>query len=150
MLSRTRLPRSSTAASAAQLSAAQTMLRSNFPFMLLRFPQVMNASVPRLTKFADGITAVDTEYVRPQMDASHVVVADGRAAIVDTGPNTDVPLILAALEELCVARDAVQWLFLTHVHLDHAGGAGQLMRELPNATCVVHPRGAPHMIDPGK
>jgi glyoxylase-like metal-dependent hydrolase (beta-lactamase superfamily II) len=110
----------------------------------------MNASVPRLTKFADGITAVDTEYVRPQMDASHVVIADGRAAIVDTGPNTAVPLILAALEELCVARDAVQWLFLTHVHLDHAGGAGQLMRELPNATCVVHPRGAPHMIDPGK
>ena len=110
----------------------------------------MSASVPRLTRFADGITAVDTEYVRPQMDAAHVVVANGRAAVVDTGPNTAVPLILAALDELSVPRDAVQWLFLTHVHLDHAGGAGQLMAALPNATCVVHPRGAPHMIDPGK
>src|SRR3954469_13714723 len=137
MLSRTRLPRSSTAALAAQLSAAQTMLRSNLPFMLLRFPQVMNASVPRLTKFADGITAVDTEYVRPQMDASHVVIADGRAAIVDTGPNTAVPLILAALDELDVAPEAVEYLFLTHVHLDHAGGAGALMRALPNAMAVV-------------
>ena len=110
----------------------------------------MNQSLPRLTKFADGITAVDTEYVRPQMDAAHVVVEGARAAIVDTGPNTAVPLILAALAELGVARNAVEYLFLTHVHLDHAGGAGALMRELPRATAVVHPRGAPHMIDPSK
>jgi glyoxylase-like metal-dependent hydrolase (beta-lactamase superfamily II) len=110
----------------------------------------MEQGLPRLTKFADGITAVDTEYVRPQMDASHVVIAGSRAAIVDTGPNTAVPLILAALEQLGVGRDAVDYLFLTHVHLDHAGGAGALMRELPGATAVVHPRGAPHMIDPAK
>ena len=110
----------------------------------------MNAVMPRLTTFADGITAVDTEYVRPQMDASHIVVAGARAAIVDTGPNTAVPLILAALEKLQLAPDAVQFLFLTHVHLDHAGGAGALMRALPRATAVVHPRGAPHMLDPAK
>ncbi len=110
----------------------------------------MSAVIPRLTRFADGVTAVDTEYVRPQMDASHVVVADGQAAIIDTGPNTAVPLILAALDELQVSADAVRYLFLTHVHLDHAGGAGALMRALPNASCVVHPRGAPHMIDPSK
>jgi glyoxylase-like metal-dependent hydrolase (beta-lactamase superfamily II) len=113
-------------------------------------PQAMNAVMPRLTTFADGITAVDTEYVRPQMDASHVVVERGHAAIVDTGPNTAVPLILAALEQLEIAPDAVDFLFLTHVHLDHAGGAGALMRALPRATAVVHPRAAPHMIDPAK
>src|SRR5688572_22983133 len=110
----------------------------------------MSDSLPRLTKFADGITAVDTEYVRPQMDASHIVVMGSRAAIVDTGPNTAVPLILAALTELGIERDAVDYLFLTHVHLDHAGGAGALMGALPNATAVVHPRGAPHMVDPSK
>jgi glyoxylase-like metal-dependent hydrolase (beta-lactamase superfamily II) len=113
-------------------------------------PQAMNAVMPRLTRFADGVTAVDTEYVRPQMDASHVIATDGQAAIVDTGPNTAVPLILSALSELRLAPDSVRYLFLTHVHLDHAGGAGALMRALPNATCVVHPRGAPHLIDPGK
>jgi glyoxylase-like metal-dependent hydrolase (beta-lactamase superfamily II) len=113
-------------------------------------PQAMNAVMPRLTSFADGVTAVDTEYVRPQMDASHVVVSGSHAAIVDTGPNTAVPLILAALEKLGLAPAAVDWLFLTHVHLDHAGGAGALMRALPNAVCVVHPRGAPHMVDPSK
>jgi glyoxylase-like metal-dependent hydrolase (beta-lactamase superfamily II) len=114
------------------------------------FAGFMGASLPRLTKFADGITAVDTEYVRPQMDAAHVVVNGSRAAIVDTGPNTAVPLIVAALTELGLSPDSVDYLFLTHVHLDHAGGAGALMRALPNATAVVHPRGAPHMIDPGK
>jgi glyoxylase-like metal-dependent hydrolase (beta-lactamase superfamily II) len=114
------------------------------------FAVAMSVSLPRLTKFADGITAVDTEYVRPQMDASHVVVSGARAAIVDTGPNTAVPLIVAALAELGVEPAAVDYLFLTHVHLDHAGGAGALLRALPNATVVVHPRGAPHMIDPRK
>jgi glyoxylase-like metal-dependent hydrolase (beta-lactamase superfamily II) len=84
------------------------------------------------------------------MDAAHVVVSGSRAAIVDTGPNTAVPLILAALAELGIERDAVEWLFLTHVHLDHAGGAGALMGALPRATAVVHPRGAAHMIDPAK
>ncbi len=110
----------------------------------------MSGSLPRLTKFADAITAVDTEYVRPQMDAAHIVVSGSRAAIVDTGPNTAVPLILAALDELGIARDAVEFLFLTHVHLDHAGGAGALMQSLPKATAVLHPRGATHMSDPSK
>jgi glyoxylase-like metal-dependent hydrolase (beta-lactamase superfamily II) len=110
----------------------------------------MTESVPCLTRFADGITAVDTEYVRPQMDAAHIVISGARAAIIDTGPNTAVPLILAALAELGFEPDAVDYLFLTHVHLDHAGGAGALMRALPGATAIVHPRGATHMIDPGR
>ena len=76
-------------------------------------PLAMSGSVPRLTKFADGITAVDTEYIRPQMDASHIVVSGSRAAIVDTGPNTAVPLVLAGLAELGIERDAVELLFLT-------------------------------------
>jgi glyoxylase-like metal-dependent hydrolase (beta-lactamase superfamily II) len=126
-----------------------TAVRSNPRLQLLRC-RIMNASVPRLTSFADGVTAVDTEYVRPQMDAAHIVVAGGRAAIIDTGPNTAVPLILAALKQLGVAPEAVDYLMLTHVHLDHAGGAGALMRALPRARCLVHPRGAPHMIDPSK
>jgi len=110
----------------------------------------LNDRLPRLTKFADGITAVDTEYLRPQMDASHVVVSGTRAAVVDTGANNAVPLILGALAELGIEREAVEFLFLTHVHLDHAGGAGALLQALPRATAVIHPRGAPHMIDPAK
>ncbi|MGH8273360.1 MAG: MBL fold metallo-hydrolase [Gammaproteobacteria bacterium] len=97
-----------------------------------------------------GVYAIDTDYVRPRLDASHLVVRDGRAAFVDCGTNHSVPRLLAALDELNVAREVVDYLFLTHVHLDHAGGAGTLMRELPNATCVVHPRGAKHLSEPAK
>ena len=98
----------------------------------------------------DGITAIDTEYARPLQDASHLIVENGRGAFVDTGVNNSVPLLLAALKEQDVDAAAVDYVFLTHVHLDHAGGAGLLMRELPNARCVIHPRGAPHMVDPAK
>ena len=100
--------------------------------------------------FPGGITAIDTHYVRPRMDASHLVVEDGRAAFVDTGANNAVPRLLGALEARGLAPEDVDWLLLTHVHLDHAGGAGELMARLPRATAVIHPRGAPHMADPGK
>ncbi len=98
----------------------------------------------------DDITAIDAGYVRPQMAAIHVIEHGGRAALVDTGTAHSVPRVLAALTALGHAPDAVEYVLLTHVHLDHAGGAGAFMRALPNATLVVHPRGAPHMIDPSK
>jgi len=98
-----------------------------------------------------GITTIDTGYGdRPRFCAAYLLVQDGRAAFIDCGSNDSVPRMLAALEAQGLARDAVDWLILTHVHLDHAGGAGALMRELRNARLVVHPRGAPHMIDPSK
>ena len=96
----------------------------------------------------DGVYLIDTLYLRPGLAASHLVVDDGRAAFVDTGAAPAAPRLLAALDELGIARADVDYLFLTHVHLDHAGGAGQLMQALPNARAVLHPRGAPHLIDP--
>lgn len=105
---------------------------------------------PRLFRHPDGITAVDTEYVHPGHAAAHIVQQDGRAAFVDVGTNDSVPYLLAALDVLGITRESVDYVLLTHVHLDHAGGAGRLMRELPNATAILHPRGAPHMIDPAK
>ena len=92
--------------------------------------------------------AIDTGFQRPRFDAAYLVVQDGRAAFIDTGPNPGVPRLLAALSALGLARGAVDFVIPTHVHLDHAGGAGLLMHELPGATLVVHPRGARHMIDP--
>ncbi|MFZ9871792.1 MAG: MBL fold metallo-hydrolase [Steroidobacteraceae bacterium] len=100
--------------------------------------------------YDNGIHAIDAEYVRPMLDAVHLVVHEGRAAFVETGTSRSVPQLLAALTSLGLSPDVVDWVFITHVHLDHAGGAGQLMRALPNAKAVLHPRGAPHMIDPRK
>jgi glyoxylase-like metal-dependent hydrolase (beta-lactamase superfamily II) len=98
----------------------------------------------------DGLYLIDTDYVRPGLAAAHLVVDDGRAAFVDTGPGPAAHRLLAALDEVGVAREDVDYLFLTHVHLDHAGGAGQMMQALPNARAVLHPRGAPHLVDPSK
>jgi glyoxylase-like metal-dependent hydrolase (beta-lactamase superfamily II) len=97
-----------------------------------------------------GIYAVDSGYVRPWLDAIHLIVEHGRAAVVDTGTSASVPRVLDALKQLAVPREAVDWILVTHVHLDHAGGAGALLRRLPNARVVVHPRGARHLADPEK
>ncbi len=102
------------------------------------------------TALNDGIVAIDTEYARPLQDASHLIVEGGRAAFVDTGVNSSVPLLINALAQQNLDVGDVDYVFLTHVHLDHAGGAGLLMQHLPNASCVVHRYGAPHMIDPAK
>jgi glyoxylase-like metal-dependent hydrolase (beta-lactamase superfamily II) len=102
------------------------------------------------TELDDGIVAIDTEYARPLQDASHLIVEGGRAAFVDTGTNDSVPLLINALWQQDLDAEDVDFVFLTHIHLDHAGGAGLLMQSLPNARCVVHPRGALHMADPAK
>jgi glyoxylase-like metal-dependent hydrolase (beta-lactamase superfamily II) len=104
----------------------------------------------KLTDYAGGITAIDVDYVRPGLAASHLVVDGRRAAFVDTGTTRSVPNLLAALAARGLDPGQVDWVLTTHVHLDHAGGAGELMRHLPNARCVVHPRGARHLADPAK
>ena len=105
---------------------------------------------PFVEACAEGVYAIDTGFHRPRFDAAWLVVHGGRAAFVDTGTNHALPRLLAALDALGVARDAVDWIIPTHVHLDHAGGVGALARELPAACVVAHPRAAPHLIDPSK
>jgi glyoxylase-like metal-dependent hydrolase (beta-lactamase superfamily II) len=96
------------------------------------------------------VTTIDAEYVRPGFASVHVIARDGRAVIIDTGANSAVPLTLRALGELQIQPESVEYLFLTHVHLDHAGGAGLLLQQLPRAKVIVHPRGAPHLVDPSR
>ncbi len=109
----------------------------------------MTAALPAFVEpLDDDIFAIDTGFHRDRFDAAYLVVQDGRAAFIDTGTNFAVPRLLGSLEALGLQRSAVDWVILTHVHLDHAGGAGLLMQSLPAARLLVHPRGAPHMIDP--
>lgn len=110
--------------------------------------QDTSATPSWLEPLGHGIDAIDTGFVRARFDAAYLIVHAGRAAYVDTGTNNALPRLLGALDARGVAREAVDYLILTHVHLDHAGAAGSLMQHLPNARLVVHPRGARHMIDP--
>lgn len=108
----------------------------------------MSSSPTRSTELGFGIVAIDVEFARPLMAASHLIVDDGHAAFVDTGTNSSVPALLHELEARDIAPEQVDYVLLTHIHLDHAGGAGALMQALPAAQLVVHPRGARHMADP--
>src|SRR3569832_429042 len=97
-----------------------------------------------------GITLIDTGYHRPRFDASYLVVAGGEAAMVDVGTSHSEPRQLQVLAVKRIAREQARDVMITHVHLDHAGGAGALLQHLPIAHLVAHPRGAAHMIDPAK
>ena len=103
-----------------------------------------------LLRYAHGIHAVDSGYIRPLLAAVHLIVENGRVAVVDTASNTCLSRTLSALQTLGLSPDSVDYVFLTHVHLDHAGGAGAMMQAFPEAKLIVHPRGARHMADPTK
>ena len=101
-------------------------------------------------ELGEGISCIDTGYTRPQMTACYVMQQGDAVALVETGVNSNVPGLLEILESRGIRKAQVQYILPTHVHLDHAGGAGALMQALPNARLVMHPRGARHMIDPAR
>ncbi|HEY8857160.1 MAG TPA: MBL fold metallo-hydrolase, partial [Rugosibacter sp.] len=103
-----------------------------------------------LITYTQGISAFDSGYLRPNLVAVHLIESAGRVAFIDTGTFATLPVALAALEQLNLTPDAVDYVMLTHIHLDHAGGAGVMMGAFPNARLVVHPRGARHMCEPSK
>ena len=94
-----------------------------------------------LEKYPDGILRIDTGYLRPGFAASYLLVEGGEAVFIETGPTLAVPVLLQALQQVDLPRTAVRAIIVTHVHLDHAGGAGELQRHLPQAELLVHPKG---------
>ena len=101
-----------------------------------------------LQDLGGGVYAVDTGFNRDHFDAAYLLVRGDRGAFIDTGTQFALPRLLGALDTLGLTREQVDYVIPTHVHLDHAGGVGALMRELPRAQVLVHPRGQRHMIDP--
>lgn len=93
---------------------------------------------------------MDSGMVRPLMAACYLLETDDALALIEVGSNSSVERILKVIESRGRSPDEVSHVIVTHVHLDHAGGAGQLMARLPNAQFVVHPYGARHMIDPSR
>ena len=97
------------------------------------------------------VTTIDTEYIGlPQMTAAYLLVDGSEAAFIETNTAHAVPRLLAALAESELAPEDVRFVVITHVHLDHAGGASALMKACPHATLLAHPRAAVHAIDPTK
>jgi glyoxylase-like metal-dependent hydrolase (beta-lactamase superfamily II) len=110
----------------------------------------METAAPVVFPVADGITAIDTFMGgRARYTAAYLLEAT-ETTLVETGPGTSVQPVAAALDHLGVAADELAHIVLTHIHLDHAGGVGQLARRFPRATVWVHERGALHLADPSR
>lgn len=97
-----------------------------------------------------GICCIDTFYYRPNLDGCYLVQEGDQAALIDTGTSHVAPAVLELLQLRGLEPGQVKYIIPTHVHLDHAGGTGQLMQACPNAQMVIHPRGAQHMNHPEK
>jgi glyoxylase-like metal-dependent hydrolase (beta-lactamase superfamily II) len=110
----------------------------------------MSDSPAPCQEVADGIYCLETGLYHPGFAASYLVRSGDRLAFVDTGTANSAPALLDVVAALGLTTAHVDYVILTHVHLDHAGGAGHLMAACEQAQLVVHPKGAPHMIDPGK
>ncbi len=101
-------------------------------------------------EYGGGIVALDSGMMRPMTAACYLLETDDALALIEVGNNASVERILKVIRSRGRNPDEVSHIIVTHVHLDHAGGAGELMARLPNAQFVVHPYGARHMIDPSR
>ncbi len=96
------------------------------------------------------VTTIDCQYFQPEYAASYLLTSKNEAAFVDTNTSKSVPLLLAELKKLQISPEAVKYLLITHIHLDHSGGTAELLKHLPNAKVVCHPRARRHLEDPSR
>jgi glyoxylase-like metal-dependent hydrolase (beta-lactamase superfamily II) len=104
-----------------------------------------------MNTLASGLSYFDLNFLNtPRIIATVVVHDTGGVAIVDPGPSTTLPALRAGLARAGIAMADVRSILLTHIHLDHAGATGTLVRENPSLRVYVHEKGAPHLVDPAK
>ena len=96
----------------------------------------------------ESVFTIDCQYIRPQFAAAYLIVEDGRATFVENNTTHAVPLLLEALKKQGLTGEQVDYLIITHVHLDHAGGTSALLKHCPQAVVLAQERAAPHIIDP--
>ena len=99
---------------------------------------------------APGLFGIDTRMAGRLRVTSAYLLAGSKPALVETGPTTSTGAVVAGLGALGIGPEDLAHVVVTHIHLDHAGGAGTIAELFPRATVWVHDRGAPHMADPGK
>ncbi len=109
----------------------------------------MNDCITAL-EYEGGITAIDSGMVRPQMAACYLLETGSALAVIETGNAASVERILKVVQNRGRRPEEISHVIVTHVHLDHAGGAGSLMQHLPQAKLVAHPYAARHLVDPSK
>ncbi|TKI65983.1 MBL fold metallo-hydrolase [Lysinibacillus mangiferihumi] len=102
----------------------------------------------RVQKIAPNFFCIDTHDLNRKERTSAYLLIDEKIALIETSASPSVPYIIESLNELQITLDDIDYVIVTHIHLDHAGGAGLFLQSCPKAKLVVHPRGAGHMVDP--
>ncbi len=100
-------------------------------------------------KNTDPIT-IDCNYIQPHFAASYLLIENGKAAFIETNTSHSAPILLKELSKQGLSPNDVEYIIVTHAHLDHAGGASAMMSACPHATLLAHPKTALHMSDPAK
>lgn len=103
-----------------------------------------------IREVAEGVTLVDTAMAGQRELNAVYVIAAAEPALIETGPGADGPTVRRALDRLGIGLGDLAHIVVSHIHLDHAGGAGALLRTYHRATLWVHERGAPHLEDPAR
>ncbi len=103
-----------------------------------------------VAKLEDHVYLIDVETAGIKNFIASYVLKGTNVAIIETGPSASVPNILLGLSKLGIEPKKVEYVAVSHIHLDHAGGVGTLLKHLPNAKVIVHPRGTPHLAHPEK
>ena len=105
----------------------------------------------KAVEIGDGLWLLDLRFLgEPNVVAAYLIAGNGELALIETGPSSTLPALRAGIRAAGFEPEELTAILVTHIHLDHAGAAGVLVRECPEATVYVHPIGAPHMIDPSK
>ncbi|MHA6253295.1 MBL fold metallo-hydrolase [Oceanobacillus sp. CAU 1775] len=108
----------------------------------------MNEKQP--VSFDERISLIDGFDMEIPSRTGIYVINEPELTLIEVGPSPSVKYIKKGLETIGFTMEEVKYIIVTHVHLDHAGGAGLLLQQCPNAKLIVHPRGARHLIDPSR
>jgi len=103
-----------------------------------------------ITEVAENIYRLDSQLYSMPKWGSVYLINEARKALIDTGPTTSVNTVLDGIKGIGVSPEDIDYLMVTHIHLDHAGGAGVLAKDMPRAQVVVHHRGSRHLVNPAK
>lgn len=99
---------------------------------------------------AEGVTLIDNQLFLIPRWGSVYLLNEEKKALIETGPTTSVGAVLDGIKRAGVSPEDISYVVVTHIHLDHAGGAGALLGHMPQAKVLVHYKGARHLIDPTK
>jgi glyoxylase-like metal-dependent hydrolase (beta-lactamase superfamily II) len=103
-----------------------------------------------VSEVTENIFMIDNQLFSIPKWGSVYVINEEQEALVETGPATSIATVIDGIRKIGIKPEDISYIIVTHIHLDHAGGAGALIKETPQAKLVVHHKGARHLADPSR